>query len=93
MSINKYSTVDDICNFLQPILKSTDIIQKFRNERIKGNELYFLTDNDYDTIFEIEIKKERIKTNLRRIQEENKNIKDYEEKIYTNSNEEQVYNF
>ena len=93
MSINKYSSIDDICNFLSPILNNDEIIQRFKTERIKGNELYYLTDNDYDTIFKIKIKKKKLKAELENIAKDNKNIKDYEEKIYTNSNEEQVYNF
>ena len=93
MSINKYSTTEDICNFLQPILSNDDIILKFKNERIKGTELFYLTDNDYDNIFEIRLKKKKLKKVLDEIEGTSPGIKDYEEKIYINSNEEQVYNF
>ena len=51
MSINKYSTVDEINNFLKQILQNDGIVQKFKNEKIKGNELFYLTDNDYDNVF------------------------------------------
>ena len=93
MSINKYSTNDEICIFLKSILKADKIIQIFKNERIKGNELYYLIDNDYDTIFKIPLKKKKLKEELEKIEKANKNIKDYDENIYINSNEEHIYNF
>ena len=93
MSINKYSTVDEIINFLKQILQNDGIVQKFKNEKIKGNELFYLTDNDYDNVFKIKVKKKKLKSILDEIEKNTKNIKDYEEKIYINSNEEQVYNF
>ena len=93
MSINKYSTVDEIMNFLKQILQNDGIVQKFKNEKIKGNELFYLTDNDYDNVFKIKVKKKKLKSILDEIEKNTKNIKDYEEKIYINSNEEQVYNF
>ena len=93
MSINKYSNVDEISNFLKQILQNDDIVQKFKNEKIKGNEIFYLTDNDYDNVFNIRLKKRKLKSILNEIEKNNTNIKDYEEKIYINSNEEQVYNF
>ena len=87
MFINKYSTVDEIMNFLKQILQNDGIVQKFKNEKIKGNELFYLTDNDYDNVFKIKVKKKKLKSILDEIEKNIKNIKDYEEKIYINSND------
>ena len=48
MSINKDSTSEEVCIFLKQILKKDDIIQKFINENIKGNELFYLTEEDFN---------------------------------------------
>lgn len=87
MFINKYSTVDEIMNFLKQILQNDGIVQKFKNEKIKGNELFYLTDNDYDNVFKIKVKKKKLKSIIDEIEKNIKNIKDYEEKIYINSND------
>ena len=48
MSINKDSTSEEVCIFLKQILKKDDIIQKFIDENIKGNELFYLTEEDFN---------------------------------------------
>ena len=50
MSLNKDSTVEDIYHFLKPIVKKDEILSKFKDERIKGNELFFLSKEDYDSL-------------------------------------------
>ena len=47
MSINKKSSSDEICNFLREFIKKENIILKFRNENIKGNEIFFLEGKDF----------------------------------------------
>ena len=47
MSFNKDSKEEDICNFLKEFIKNEKIIKKFREERIKGNELLFLDNEDF----------------------------------------------
>ena len=50
MSLSKDSTVEDIYHFLKPIIKKDEILSKFKIERIKGNELFFLSKEDYDSL-------------------------------------------
>jgi hypothetical protein len=56
-----------ICIFLKNIGINEKSLLKFRNERIKGNELYYLTDEDFDEYFGI-VKVKRIKKKIRRNQ-------------------------
>ena len=56
MSINKCSSSEEICNFLKTLKIKDEILLKFKEENIKGNELFYLTDKDFD-YFGIRIKK------------------------------------
>ena len=48
MSINKHSSVEEIYSFLSTCKIKENMLQKFKDEKIKGNELFYLTDKDYD---------------------------------------------
>jgi hypothetical protein len=81
-----------ICIFLKNIGINEKSLLKFRNERIKGNELYYLTDEDLDEYFGIvKVKRSKIKRKIEEIG--SKNILEYTEQIYTDSNEVEVNNF
>ena len=49
MSINKQSTNDNICNFLRQkgFVRGEKIMSKFKEENIKGNEIFFLEKDDF----------------------------------------------
>ena len=62
MSINKSSKVDDICSFLKSLKIKDNAIFRFKEERIKGNEIFYLTDEDFDG-FGLKMKKTALKKN------------------------------
>ena len=47
MSFKKNSSIEEIYDFLKPIVKKEEILTKFKDERIKGNELFFLEKEDF----------------------------------------------
>ena len=47
MFLNKDSSIDDVCNFLKQFNVKDKIISKFREERIKGNEIFYLEKEDF----------------------------------------------
>ena len=98
MSINKSSSIEEICDFLRNIegLKITENqISKFRAEKIKGNEIFYLKDEDLEKLGIKFNKKECLKKKINELKnsENIKNILTYTEKIYTDSNVEEVKNF
>ena len=92
MSINKTSNVEDICSFLSTFKISEEIIQKFRAEKIKGNELFYFSDQDYDN-FGLFVKKTRIKKRLEEIKNSTPNILYFNLNIYTNSSNAEILKF
>ena len=51
MSINNSSSIDEICSFLKSLnIKKDNILSKFKEEKIKGNELFYLKDEDFDNL-------------------------------------------
>ena len=65
MSINKCSSSEEICNFLKALKIKDEFISKFKDENIKGNELFYLTDKDFDD-FGISMKKKNVEKKIRR---------------------------
>ena len=92
MSFNKDSNEEDICNFLKEFIKNEKIIKKFREERIKGNELLFLENEDFLN-FGYKFYSKKILPKLNEIKNNQKDILAYVENIDEKSNEEQVNNF
>ena len=92
MSINKHSSVEEICSFLRTCKIKEDILQKFKEEKIKGNELFYLVDKDFDE-FGLNTKKVGIKKKLEGIKNASQNILDFTIKIDINSNEAEVLKF
>ena len=68
------------------------MLQKFKDEKIKGNELFYLTDKDYDE-FGLSTKKVSLKKKLERIKNSSQGILDYNLNLDINSNEEDVHKF
>ena len=92
MSINKSSTVEEICSFLKTLNIKDNILQKFREEKIKGNELFYLTEEDYNK-FGLVTKKKSIKKRLDEIKNSSPNILDYNINIDINSDENEILKF
>ena len=92
MSFNKDSKEEDICNFLKEFIKNEKIIKKFREERIKGNELLFLDNEDFLNLG-YKFYQKKILPKLNEIKNNQKDILAYVENIDEKSNEEQVNNF
>ena len=90
-SIDKNSSVEDICNYLQK-LGMNNPISKFREERIKGNEIFYLTDEDFKNL-KTGSKKGLLKKKLDQIKNESPFILKFDENIYSYSNEVEVINF
>ena len=92
MSINKHSSVEEIYSFLSTCKIKENMLQKFKDEKIKGNELFYLTDKDYDE-FGLSTKKVSLKKKLERIKNSSQGILDYNLNLDINSNEEDVHKF
>ena len=92
MSFNKDSNEEDICNFLKEFIRNERIIKKFREERIKGNELLFLDNEDFLNLG-YKFYQRKILPKLNEIKNNQKDILAYVENIDEKSNEEQVNNF
>ena len=92
MSINKCSSSEEICNFLKTLKIKDEILLKFKEENIKGNELFYLIDKDFD-YFGIRAKKKSLIKKLEEIKSSFPDILLYNEKLYIDSKEEEVYNF
>ena len=92
MSIIKSSSVDDICSFLRSLKIKENIITKFQEEKIKGNELFYLTDQDYEHLG-LKNKKTGLKKKLEEIKNITHNILDYNINIDINSKEKEVLCF
>ena len=90
-SIGKNSSVEDICNYLIELeIKSP--VKKFKEERIKGNEIFYLTDDDFKK-FQMGLTKGKLKKQLDQIKKESPLILKFDENIYSDSNEMEVINF
>ena len=92
MSINKNSSTDEICNFLCSLKIRDNVILRFRDEKIKGNEIFYLTDQDYDNLG-LKNRKIGLKKELEEIKKLSKDILDYNIHIDTNSTEKEILNF
>ena len=92
MSINKSSTNEEICLFLASLGIKDDPIKRFREEKIKGNELFFLTGQDYQS-FGITLKKKKLLERLEQIKKSIPNILEYAKNIDINSKEENISTF
>ena len=91
MIVDKESTVDDICNFIKQFTKNAKIISKFKEERIKGNEIFYLEKEDFLYLgFKLYNK---MLSKLDEIKNNNKDILIYNEVINDNYTEKQIYHF
>ena len=88
MSFKKNSSIEEIYDFLKPIVKKEEILTKFKDERIKGNELFFLEKEDFINLGFKLFKK--LLNNLEEIKKNKPNILNYDENINEESTEEQV---
>ena len=68
------------------------MLKKFKEEKIKGNELFYLVDKDYDG-FGLSTKKVSLKKKLEAIKNVSQNILDYTINLDINSNETEVLKF
>ena len=93
MSINRSSTIDDICTFLKSLKIKDTTVSKFKEEKIKGNELFYLIDQDYEYFKIFKLQKKNLQKKLEEIKVSVSNILDYKINIDSNSKEEEVYNF
>ena len=91
MSLKKNSTIEEIYDFLKPIVKKEEILIKFKEEKIKGNELFFLEKEDFINLGFKLFKK--LLNDLEEIKKNQPNILNYDENINEESTEEQVNHF
>jgi len=91
MSLKKNSSIEEIYDFLKPIVKKEEILIKFKEERIKGNELFFLEKEDFINLG-FKLFKKLLK-DLEEIKKNQPNILNYDENINEESTEEQVNHF
>ena len=92
MSLNKDSTTEDVCNFLGEFIKNQNIILKFKEERIKGNEIFYLENKDFQNLG-YKLFKTKLLPKLNEIKNSQKDILSFNETIDENYTEEQVKNF
>ena len=91
MSLNKDSTIDEVSTFLKPIVKKEDIISRFKSENIKGNELFFLSKEDFDSLG---VKfSTKLLNKLKEIENSQSDIKCFNENISGQSTKEQINTF
>ena len=94
MSINKHSTNDDICNFLRQkgFVRGEKIMSKFKEENIKGNEIFFLEKDDFTK--ELGFKYyNKMDSTLNEIKKNDQDLLIFTENINDKSSEKDVYNF
>ena len=92
MSLSKDSTAEEVCNFLQEFIKNPNTILKFKEERIKGNELFFLENIDFQNLG-YKLFKTKLHPKLNEIENSQKDILEFNEIIDENYTEDQVKNF
>ena len=92
MSISKDSTVEDICNFLKQFIKDENIISKFKEERIKGNEIFYLVNIDFLKLGYKSFNK-IILPKLNEIKKNQKDILTFDEEVNEDYSTGQIYNF
>lgn len=93
MSITKESTSEEICNFLKQndFIKKENILSNFKNENIKGNEIFFLEGDDF---IQLGIKfYKKINKKLEEIKNNQKDILAFNENIDEQSTANDVYTF
>ena len=91
MSINKDSTIDDISNFIKSFIKSEKVISKFREEKIKGNEIFFFEKNEFKKLGILNFI--NIKDKLNEIINNKKDILNFNETVNENYTEEKIASF
>lgn len=90
-AINKNSGVDDICKYLNN-LGIKKHINKFKEEKIKGNEIFYLTDEDFVKL-KMKAAKDYLKGELNKIKINSPDILKFNEIIYSDSKNEEIINF
>ena len=92
MSINNSSNTDEICSFLKSLKIKDNAISKFKEEKIKGTELFYFKDEDFDNLG-LKSRKTGLKKKLEEIKASKPNILNYYTNIDIDSKEEEVLNF
>ena len=91
MSLNVNSTIEDIAEFLKPFNNSSKYIPKFKEEKIKGNEIFYLDKEDFKKLnCSLPIK---IINKLKEMKKDNENLLKFNFIINENSSIQEIQKF